>query len=66
MLNLPLGDKVAIRAAGLVDKRDGFFDERVSDRTIDRRNSSAGRVKPLLKPTETLSLPFSGEFFMPG
>ncbi|WP_242123415.1 TonB-dependent receptor [Sphingobium sp. Sx8-8] len=64
ILNLPLvEDKVALRGAFSVNKRDGFFTNDVNGHKLGERNSYAGRVKLLLKPTETLSLLLSGEYF---
>jgi len=50
-INVPLGERVAIRAAGNVVKRDGYL----SDDTNDE-DTTAGRVRLLWQPSESVSL----------
>lgn len=64
VLNVPLIDqKVAIRGAFTVNKRDGFFTNTADGQKLGERNSWSGRVKLLVNPTSNLSLLFSGEIF---
>lgn len=57
-LNLPLGDKVALRVAGQVVDRDGYL----SDGTQDEKGQAA-RVSLLLKPSEDWSMLLVGDYF---
>lgn len=64
VLNLPLvTDKLAVRGAFTINKRDGFFTDTTNGTKLGARNSYTGRVKLLANPTENLSLLFSGEIF---
>lgn len=64
VLNLPLiDDKVALRGAFVISKRDGYTRDTVSGRHYDNRDSWTGRLKLLIKPTDNLSFIFSAERF---
>jgi iron complex outermembrane recepter protein len=63
VLNLPLGEKAAIRGAFQINKRDGFLIDRVSGVDYNNRDNVTGRVKLLVKPTDTLKIILSGEYF---
>jgi iron complex outermembrane receptor protein len=65
VVNIPLiADRLAIRGAVRVEKRDGFvtniFD---GTKNAGERNNWTGRVKLLAKPTETLSILLSADVF---
>lgn len=57
-LNLPLGDKVALRIAGQIVDRDGYL----SDGTQDEKGQAA-RVSLLIKPSEDWSMLLVGDYF---
>jgi iron complex outermembrane receptor protein len=56
-VNVPLGDDVALRAAGSLSNRDGF----INDGTGKQREY-AGRVQIYAEPTDQLSLRLAGDF----
>ncbi|MGZ3270310.1 MAG: TonB-dependent receptor [Croceibacterium sp.] len=56
-VNLPLGDKVAMRVAGSLSNRDGF----INDGTGKQREY-AGRAQIYAEPTDQLSLRLAGDF----
>lgn len=55
--NLKLGDTVAIRAAGQIANRDGYYKDGYDD-----EDSKAGRLQLLFKPSDTLSLVLGGDY----
>lgn len=57
-LNIPLGDKVALRIAGQIVDRDGYL----SDGTQDERGEAA-RVSLLIKPSPDWSMLLVGDYF---
>jgi iron complex outermembrane recepter protein len=64
VLNVPLvEDKLAVRGAFTINKRDGNFRDTNNDQRLGNRNSYTGRVKLLANPTENLSILLSGEWF---
>ena len=87
VVNLPLGDKIALRLAGKRLSRDGYTTNSVPANAasvisptnpavarapvtgnlnglkLDNRDRWQGRAKLLAKPTDTLSLLFSAEYF---
>jgi len=63
VLNMPLGENAAVRGAIQVNKRDGFLIDRVSGVDYNNRDNITGRVKLLVKPTDTLRIILSGEYF---
>lgn len=56
-VNVPLGDKVALRAAASLSNRDGF----INDGTGKQREY-AGRLQLYAEPTDQLSLRLAGDF----
>jgi len=60
--NLPVSDKVAVRAAFQVSKRDGYTDNAPVEDYNDE-DAFALRLHVLLKPTEDFSLLLSGDYF---
>ena len=63
VLNLPLGEHVAVRGAVQLNKRDGFVRDRVSGERYNNRDNLQGRAKILLQPSESVRLILSGEWF---
>lgn len=61
-VNLPIGDKVALRVNGAVQRRDGFVENRYNGRKIWSYERYSIRAKLLAKPTDTLSLLLTGEY----
>ncbi len=60
MINVPLGDKVAVRASGFYRQNAGVVDAvGLNLSGVDKNKSYGGRVSVLLKPTETLSIRLS-------
>ena len=59
-INLPVNDKVAVRAVGYYTEYGGYIDALRSNLTTDRNVNSGsragGRISVLLKPTETLTI----------
>jgi len=62
-VNIPLGDKLAFRAAGSYSKRDGFGDNTVTGNDIDGRDLWASRLTLKFDPTETFSAYLMWEHF---
>ncbi len=63
MLNVPLGDKLAIRAAGSILKRDGYVKNAVTGDDVDDRDLSSFRITALAEPTDSLRAWVSYEHF---
>ncbi len=60
-VNIPMGDKVALRASGNVDLRQGPG-RNALDGSLDNHNSYSGRVRLLAKPTDRLTLNLNGDY----
>ena len=63
VVNLPLGEKFALRAAGTFLKRDGYGRELNSGVKLGERDSYNVRLKALGQITDTLSVILSAELF---
>ena len=63
MLNVPLGDKMAVRVAGSMLKRDGFGDNLVTGNNIDDRDLFAVRTTVSFNPNEKFSSYIMWEHF---
>jgi iron complex outermembrane recepter protein len=64
VINLPIvEDKVGLRVAGELNKRDGYIKDYVAGTKYDNRNNYTLRGKLLLKPTERLTVLLSAENF---
>ena len=60
-INVPLGDKAAIRAAGIYVRHDGYM----NDGTDDQKDYG-GRVQLRVDPTETLKIIVEADYFHQG
>lgn len=58
MYNAAINDKFGIRAAGFLEKRDGYIDD-----GSDNLEHGAGRIKLLYKPNEKFSILARGEIY---
>jgi len=56
-VNLPLGDKVALRAAGSISNRDGFIDDGTG-----KQREYAGRLQLYAEPSDSLNIRLAGDF----
>jgi outer membrane receptor protein involved in Fe transport len=64
MVNIPIfGDKLAIRAAGLYLKRDGFDTNTYNNHKVDDRDLYSTRVSVMFNPTDSLRTNFMWEHF---
>ncbi|MGE6697560.1 TonB-dependent receptor [Hyphomonas sp. NPDC076900] len=63
MLNIPIGDKVAVRLAGNYLERDGYATNTVTGESIDGRELYGYRATILAEPTERLRGWLSYEYF---
>lgn len=64
IVNLPLvDDRIAVRAAYQIDKRDGYINDVTSGRKLGSRNNWIGRAKLLMKPEDNISVLLSAELF---
>jgi len=64
MINAPLvTDKLAVRVAGQLTKRDGYIHDINNKVDLANLNSYSIRTKVLWRPTDTLSIVGSGEWF---
>ena len=62
-VNIPLGDKLAFRAAGSYFTRDGFGENLVTGDSIDGRDLWASRLTLAFNPTDTFSAYLMWEHF---
>jgi iron complex outermembrane receptor protein len=62
MVNVPVSDTVAVRAAVFTQRRDGY----IQPSDYDDADTSSGRVKVLVKPNSDLSLLFGGDYLKIG
>lgn len=53
-INIPLGEKLALRAAGFALQRDGYTENTLNGQDLDDRQIWAGRVTLWFEPTETI------------
>ena len=60
-INVPLGDNAAVRAAGIFVRHDGYMSD-----GSDGQNDGGGRLTLLWKPTDTIKLTISGDYFHQG
>jgi iron complex outermembrane receptor protein len=60
MTNVPFGDNVALRLAGLYDDHDGYTPTHDGTNSLDSRNDGAGRARLLIKVADT-NLLLSGD-----
>jgi len=64
VINVPLiDDKLAVRVAGQLNKRDGYIRDINNGGKLGNINNYTVRSKLLVKPTETLSIVLSGEWY---
>ncbi|MCK9541821.1 MAG: TonB-dependent receptor [Novosphingobium sp.] len=62
VLNLPLiPDRLAVRGAFIIRKRDGYIRELTSGKKVGEQDSWTGRVKLLAKPADNLRILLSAE-----
>ncbi len=55
-INLPAGDKIAVRASGFYRKDPGYIDDPRFGKNINDGKTYGGRVSVLLKPTDRLTI----------
>lgn len=55
MINIPIGDKIAVRAAGSLLQRDGYGENLVTGNDIDNRDLWNTRITVSFEPTDTFS-----------
>ena len=60
-VNIPISDKVAMRASGSVNLRQGPG-RNALDASLDKHNSYSGRVRVLAKPSDELTLNLNGDY----
>ncbi|MGH6612587.1 TonB-dependent receptor plug domain-containing protein [Sphingomonas sp.] len=63
MINIPLGDTIAIRAAGALTKRDGFDYNSVTDKRVNGRDLWSTRVTAAWEPSSDFKANFVWEHF---
>lgn len=63
MVNLPLGDKAALRLAGLYLKRDGYTTNLHTGNDIDGRDQYALRASVRLEPGDNTRIDLMGQYF---
>jgi len=62
-VNLPMGEKVALRLAGTDQHRDGYMTNRATGYKENELDYHAGRVTLALKPTSSLTSTFYGNYY---
>jgi len=55
VVNVPLGDRTAVRVAGVGSTTDGFARTNIGDHRIGRQDNYGGRATLRVKPTDTLT-----------
>ena len=63
MLNVPIGDKIAIRVAGSALERSGYATNTVTGQSIDGRELFGVRGSVLFEPTDNFRVTFIAEHF---
>ncbi|MDA0630770.1 MAG: TonB-dependent receptor [Proteobacteria bacterium] len=63
MLNVPLGETFAIRAAGMMLQRDGFVENVYDGQDIDDRDMWAGRLSLNWTPSDRTEVNFMASYF---
>ncbi|MBI1254522.1 MAG: TonB-dependent receptor plug domain-containing protein [Hyphomonas sp.] len=63
MLNVPIGDKIAIRVAGSALERSGYATNTVTGQSIDGRDLFGVRGSVLFEPTDNFRVTFIAEHF---
>lgn len=63
VINMGLNDSVAVRAALSYSTRDGYKKDVYTGKKYEGYNTLSGRLKVGLRPTETLTLLLSGEWY---
>jgi iron complex outermembrane recepter protein len=63
MINVPIGETLAVRAAGVYVKRDGYTTNLFTGRDIDDRDLYAVRGSIRWQPTDTTTLDLYGYYF---
>lgn len=63
MVNLPLGDKVAVRVAGRITRRDGFVENLVDGSRTDDERTDSYRASILFEPDDQFSSLFVFNYF---
>jgi iron complex outermembrane receptor protein len=61
-INLPIGDKIAVRASFLSSSHDGYSNNSGVPRDGDDDDTQAARLHVLYKPTDRLSILLTGEY----
>ncbi|MDB5439944.1 MAG: hypothetical protein JWM33_2371, partial [Caulobacteraceae bacterium] len=61
-LNLPLGDKAALRVGGFVNNLDGVLHNRFDGREFNGNDEWGGRAKLLWRPTDTLDVLITADY----
>ena len=62
MLNVPLGDKLAVRLVGFRNRTDGFIENRFLNQSYNGEKNYGFRGKLLFEPSENVSLLLSADY----
>ena len=62
-INVPMGDRVAMRASVATNKRDGFSENVVLDQDLDDADSISGRLRLLVEPSDTFRVHLTAQYF---
>lgn len=61
-VNLPLGDTLALRVGGFVNKLDGVIHNQFDDRSFNGNDESGGRVRLLWTPTASVDVLLTADY----
>ncbi|HRD45793.1 MAG TPA: TonB-dependent receptor [Caulobacter sp.] len=63
MINIPLGDMIAVRAAGAMLQRDGYGENLTTGNDVDDRDLWNSRISASFRPTDTFEMSFMWDHF---
>ncbi|WP_079247031.1 TonB-dependent receptor [Sphingomonas turrisvirgatae] len=66
MINIPIGDAIAIRAAGKMSRRNGYMHDVVNDRYANELDATSARLSIRLRPSDNFESTFIGSYYKGG
>ncbi len=66
MINIPISDTIAIRAAGKVSRRNGYMHDVVNDRYANELDANSARLSIRFHPSDSVDSTFIGTYYKGG